>query len=386
MSFMKSLFFLSLIILLACCSSLKKNTSARFFEIDKKWARYTPAQIYLGPRKNHRMSSILFGDYIIQGNAIDGISAYKKSTGALVWTRRFDGGVEVGAALSGSNILFGANDGFFYALDAYNGKTRWSFPIKSEGLGVPTVSQGVVYFVAGNNTTYAISINSGEQLWFYSRVISKSMTVRGSAQPTVVGDSVYIGYSDGALVSLNKKTGSLKWERSLARNARFADIDAQAVFHKGRLYVTAYDGQLFSVNPDNGNIFWSTEDGGFTTPEIFEDRIFTSTSTGEVVALELSSGKRLWTYSLKNSVATAPVYYRGLLIFGEWQGQLVALDAMNGKKVTTYSTGRGVTSTPAIDAEAKLMYVITADANLFALALNWKKQSEKWEWEKSPYQ
>ena len=384
MYYLKSLSLILLVVLTAC-SSLKMESSARIFQIDRKWARYTPQENYLGPRLNHRMSPLLFGEYVIQGNSIDGIRAYKKNTGTSVWKRHFKGGVEVGAAISGSHLLFGANDGFFYGLDAYTGKTRWKFPMKSEGLGAPTVSQGVVYFTTGNNTVYAVSIESGEQLWFYSRVSSRSMTVRGASQPTVVKDTLYIGHSDGTIVALNKKTGSIKWERPLGSTERFADIDARPIYFKNRLYVSAYDGKFYSLNPSTGDIFWSTDDGGFNAPEINEGRIYISTSTGSVVCLELSSGKRLWSYKVSQSVATAPVYYRGLILFGEWQGQLIALDALTGKKVDSYATGRGVSSTPVLDLKSETIYVMTVDANLFAFALKWKKQWERWEWQKSPY-
>lgn len=367
------------------CSSLKKQTAERSFDFQRKWARHTIDGLYLGPRLNHKMAPLIFGEYIIQGNAVDGIRAYKKDSGAPVWSRFFDGGVEAGAALSGTTLLFGANDGFFYALDAYTGRTKWSFPIKSEGLGVPTVDGSTVYFVAGNNIVYAVNIESGEQLWFYSQMESASMTVRGVSQPTVVGDSVIVGFSDGSLYSLVKTTGTIQWERKLGGDDRFKDVDAKPLLHGGNIYVPAYDGQLYALDAVKGTTVWSTSDGGFTTPVIQGDTLYTSTSNGLVQALALSSGKKLWSYKVPQGVSGAPVYYRGLIIFGEWQGGLVALDSQTGAEVARYQTGRGVTSVPVIDAEGQRVFVMSADANLFAFELAWRKQSERWEWEKSPY-
>lgn len=375
----------ALLLSISACSSFKKEAAERVFTIDRKWARYTPKDIYLGSSLNHRMQPVLFGEYVIQGNSIDGIRAYKKTTGAPIWQRHFNGGVEIGAAISGSNLLFGAGDGFFYSLDAYTGRTRWSFPIKSEGLGEPTVQGDIVYFVAGNGTTYAVNINSGEQVWFYSRVASRPMTIRGSSQPTVVGNALILGFSDGNLVALNKETGSLMWERPLGSDERFSDIDAKPVLFEGQLYVSAYDGKLYSLDPQTGKVNWSVDHGGFTAPEINSNKIYVSSSLGEVLCLDLKSGKQIWSYRVPTGAATAPVYYRGLILFGEWQGKMVALDALSGELVDSYATGVGVTSTPTIDIDTGTLYVMTADANLFVFGLNWKKQSEKWEWQKSPY-
>lgn len=374
-----------LVVLASGCSSIRKQTSERNFKFHRKWARHTIDGVYLGPRLNHKMAPVLFGEYIIQGNAVDGIRAYKRDSGALVWSRHFDGGVEAGAALSGTTLLFGANDGFFYALDAYTGHTKWSFPIKSEGLGIPTVDGSTVYFLAGNNIVYAVNIDSGEQLWFYSQMESASMTVRGVSQPTVYGNSVIVGFSDGSLYSLVKSTGTIQWERKLGGDDRFKDVDAKPLLHEGRIYVPAYDGQLYALDAARGTTVWSTPEGGFVTPTVNGDTLYTSNSTGEVLALELSSGKKRWTYKVPEGVSGAPVYYRGLIIFGEWEGGLVALDALTGEMVDRYQTGRGVTSSPVIDSEGERMYVMSADANLFAFELSWRKKSERWEWEKSPY-
>ena len=386
MNLFSALIVSSIFLSLCACSSIKKEAAERVFTIDRKWARYTPIDLYLGASLNHRMQPLLFGEYVIQGNSIDGIRAYRKNTGAPVWQRHFSGGVEIGAALSGSNLLFGAGDGFFYSLDAYTGTTRWSFPIKSEGLGEPTVQGDVVYFVAGNGTTYAVNINSGEQIWFYSRVASRPMTIRGSSQPTIVGQSLILGFSDGNLVALNKDTGSMMWERPLGSDERFSDIDAKPVLFKGQLYISAYDGKLYSLDPQTGKVNWSVDHGGFTAPEIHENKIYVSSSTGEVLCLELSTGKKLWSYKVSGQgVATAPVYYRGLILFGEWRGNMVALDALSGEVVDSYSTGVGITSAPTIDIDTATLYVMTADANLFVFGLNWKKQWERWEWQRSPY-
>jgi outer membrane protein assembly factor BamB len=90
------------------------------------------------------MPALILGEMVIQGNGIDGIKAYHKKSGRLKWSKKISGGVEVGADQKGGTIFFGANDGFFYAVDVNTGKTKWTFPLRSEGIGRPRVSDNVV--------------------------------------------------------------------------------------------------------------------------------------------------------------------------------------------------------------------------------------------------
>lgn len=365
------------------CSLLKKNPAGRKFHFDRLWARHTLTDDYNGFRIIHRMQPVLFGEFVFQGNAIDGISAFNKKTGNLQWHRHIKGGVEAGAVLGGSTLFFGGNDGFFYAVDAYTGRSRWTFPLRAEGLGRPIFHDGVVYFLTGNNMAYALKADSGEQLWLYSRIDGSNITVRGSGEPTVADDKILFGFSDGFLVALNKKSGSVIWEKRLGTNPRFKDVDVKPIVRDDRIYVSSYDGLFYCLQLKDGSVIWTSEDGGFQTANLHEDRIFLTTSDSRVVALDIKSGKRIWEKPLKLTVGSAPQYYRGLLIFGEWQGELRALDALTGQSVDSYSTGRGLISPVRIDYDSQIAYVMGTDGDLYAFQLNWQKPSERWEWQKS---
>lgn len=366
------------------CSSLTKNRTvvAKKFHFDRAWARHTLSSNYSGYQLTHMMQPILFGELVIQGNAVDGIVAHDKNSGNLKWRRNIKGGVEAGAALGGETLFFGGNDGFFYAVDAYTGRNKWSFPLRAEGLGRPLVHEGVVYFLAGNSMAYALRADSGEQVWIYSRMDGANLTVRGASEPSVSGANILFGFSDGFLVSLNRSTGSLAWERRLATNVRFKDVDSKPVVRADRVYVSSYDGQLYCLSVKDGTTIWSSDDGGFQAPTIHESTVFVSTSDGRVASLDAKSGKKNWDTKLNQTIAGSPQYFRGLLIFGEWQGELVALDAMTGTKVNRYSTGRGLVSPLTLDYDGQKAFVMGTNGDLYSFRLSWQSPSVRWEWEK----
>ena len=351
------------------------------FNFEKSWVRRTVQNEYLGARVAHVMSPVLFESLVIQGNEIDGLVAYQQKSGREKWRRSITGGVTTAAKVHQGSLYFGAGDGFFYALDARTGSTKWSFPIRSEGLGAPLIYDNVVYFVSGTNSLYALKAESGEQVWFYNRIDAASLTVRGASEPTVVGASVLVGFSDGYLVSLNKSSGSVQWERKLGETVRFRDVDAKAVVDGGLAYVSSYDGKLYCINVNSGQVVWTNDEGGFTPVTIWQDTLFYSTSTRKVLALEKSSGKQVWSLDLANTVAGQPIVHRGLLIFGEWKGKLRAVDQKSGRAVTSFSTGLGITAMPTLNESTNYVYVMSADANLFALRLNLQSRLGGWEWE-----
>jgi outer membrane protein assembly factor BamB len=363
------------------CAFLEKNPPPKKFSFVRSWARQTTSENFYGYRVRHQMAPLLFENMIIQGNGIDGIAAYDKTSGHLVWKKNIPGGVEIGVALDKGNIFFGANDGFFYSLKANSGAVNWSFPLRAEGLGKPIIQNGAVYFIAGNNAAYALKSETGEQMWLYNRNDAASLTVRGGAEPTYLNGQVLFGFSDGYIVALDAARGVVAWEKQLGAGARFKDVDSKPVVDGDRIFVSNYDGNLYCLNAKDGKTLWSFEEGGYTPVTVLNDVVYYSTSTSAVVALDRTSGKLMWRKALAGSIASQPIYHKGLIIYGEWEGQLRAVDARSGADVAGYATGRGVTSTPVLDEKNNMAYVMSIDANLFAFHMGYHSAGEVWPWE-----
>ena len=372
--------FILLMLLMAGCSTLGTRASNRFF-VEKRWVRNTFEKEYLGGVRQHRFSPLVTDDLIIDANAVDGMVAYERTSAHFRWRLPIKNGAEASAVLSGEDLLFGASDGFFYAVNIKTGLVRWSYPIRAEGLGMPFVAEGVVYFLAGNNILHAIEISSGKSLWVYTRRDSSNLSIRGGSQPNVVGDTVYAGFSDGYLVALKKQTGTLIWEESLNRNKRFRDVDAFPVILDDKIYISSYDGALYCLNKTDGKIIWTVEDGGESAVTIQGSRLYYSTSSGKTLALDKDSGKVIWSFSNPIGIGVQPVIYRNMILVGEMQGSLLFLDERDGQLLTAFSPGWGVTSKPVVDAEKNEVYFTSAGANLYSLRLAWRRWAQLWPWE-----
>ncbi len=373
---------LCLLLLLTCigCTTAPPKGSNRFL-VETHWIRNTLAKEHAGSRRQHRFAPILTQDLIIQANSIDGIVAYDRKLVQPKWRLSLREGVEGGAIVAGQDLLFGASDGFFYAVNAATGEVRWTYPLRSEGLSVPYAEGGTVYFVSGNNVLTALEIATGKMLWVYTRRDPSMISIRGGSQPKVVGDMLYVGFSDGFLVALKASSGALVWEVPLNRNKRFRDVDAHPVVVDDRIYVSSYDGALYCLNRADGRVIWNYEDGGDSTVTVQNDRLYYSTSSGKVIAIDRASGKPIWTHQNASGVSVEPILYKEIVIAGEMNGPLNFLDQRTGAIVGQFEPGWGVTSRAVLDEKLNEVYFMSAGANLYALGMNWKRWTRTWPWE-----
>jgi outer membrane protein assembly factor BamB len=365
---------------LAVANLVAKDDSGLAVELKKVWVKQTTATPDVGYRKSVRMTPLVLKDRIIQGNAFDGITAINRESGYPIWRIPVRGGVEGGISIIKDRLFFGGNDGVFYSASAETGEIFWKVGVRSESLAAPLLEDGVVYFLTGNNVLHALDASDGRELWIYSRVDSQNFSVRGASSPIIKNDSLLLGFSDGYLVALNAKTGTLKWETPLNKNKRFRDIDSTPVVDGEFIYVTGYDSHLYCVRLDTGDLVWKAEPGGFGSVLVGGDRLFYSSSKGEVLAIDKKNGNPLWKFKLSEGIATTPVAYNDYIVVGESQGALRILKKENGLDVGHLSPGHGIFSPIAVDVEKNEFYFISNSALLYKIKAEWRNARDKDGW------
>lgn len=363
------------------CSTLDSNRAQRLV-FDKSWVRNTLAKQYYGNRRIQRFTPILTDDLVITGNSIDGLVAFDRKYVYEKWRFNVQDGVEPGAILSDGILYFGASDGQFYAVNSTDGKMLWTYPLKAEGLGKPTISGDAVYVLGGNNIAHALEPKTGKLIWTYNRRDASNLSIRGGSQPAVSGDLVYFGFSDGALVALNRTSGNVVWEANLNQNKRFKDVDAAPIIDGDVIYISSYDGKLYSLNKADGKINWSIDEGGYEAVLVAGKTLFLSSTSGKTIALDKGSGKIIWSKQNPNGIGTGFSLWRGVLIFGEMNGSLRFLDGRTGDFLAQFDPGRGVTARPYVDKKTNQVFFTSSDANVYALRLHWRRDIADWPWER----
>lgn len=373
-----SIFFL--LPILFGCAQLERlitdHPTRRVFSAEVQWVQQGPLHTNLSFRKINRFTPIFFshpqeGELVIQANALDGIAAYRKDSGRLIWRKTIANGVESTAALAGDVLYFGANDGYFYALSALNGDVKWSFPTRIENLAEPLIVDKLVYFLSGSNSLFALDRETGKQVWLYSRQDTQALSVRGGSRPAYRNGTIYVGFSDGAVVALTAQTGQVKWEKQLNRNKRFRDLDSNPVVDGDFLYIAGFDDHLYSLRAATGEVVWKSQYGGYGSPLVTGERVYYASTAETFEALDRATGQRIWAYGLKEGIATAAQIYKGLIVFGESQGSLKFLDLATGKEIAHFAPGRGIMSPPAVDEKSGRVFFISGEANVYSIRAGW---------------
>lgn len=270
-------------------------------------------------------------------------------------------------AYDSESIYFGSSDGFFYSVQLKTGEKNWSFPTRVENIGSPLFYKGMVYFLSGNNAFYALDAKTGKQIWLYSRIEATQFSIRGASEPVVDNDIIYVGFSDGALVSFNSQTGSVIWEKSINKNKKFKDVDSKIVIDRDRLYVSGYDEALYCLDKNTSNVIWKVNEGGFYPVTLQADKVYYSTTQDSILVIDAKNGNVEQNIRLKQGIGTQVVLYKDFMVFGETSGSLSFYN-MTKKMIThEYDPGRGIYSVPFIDEKNENVYFISNEGYLYKL-------------------
>ncbi len=136
---------------------------------------------------------------------------------------------------------------------------------------------------------------------------------------------------------------------------------AQPIVYDGVIYVPTGANDVFALDVDTGKILWTYEahlDEGITAVccgwesrgvAIGDGKVFAGQLDGKLVALDHATGKVVWSVQAETnadgfSITTAPLYYDGLVITGfaggdrAGRGRVKAFDARTGKLKWTFYT------------------------------------------------
>lgn len=367
------------------CSSVKK-TASRELVLEPRFVRSTVQNEFFGYRRINRMSPLLTDKMVIQGNAIDGLVAYDRKTGSEIWRLKIENGVEGGVEIAGSTLYFGGGDGMLRSVNAETGAVNWMVPVRAELLAPPTLESGFLFVQTGADVIYGLESGTGKLLWTYNRQVTSNLSVRATTRPVVSGDKLMVGFSDGFLVALRKRDGAVQWEKKLGKGNRFRDVDSTPVVSGDTAYVASFDGQLVAVKIENGDILWQTDLGGYLPVTVGEgaqaDRLYFATIDGRVVELDQATGKEKRSFKLSRGIATQPLLYKGVLLFGESEGALRVIELDKLKTVAQYQTGDGLISTPTIDKANAEIWMVSSAATLYSMKLRYYKVAERFPWKR----
>ncbi|VVT21030.1 Pyrrolo-quinoline quinone [Sphingomonas aurantiaca] len=239
------------------------------------------------------------------------IHAFAADTGTALWSAGITEGKLNKAARFGGGVSY--DDGKLYATDgvgdvvamnAADGAILWRAKPGAPLRGSPTVANGAVYVLTQDNQVFSLNQTDGKVQWVQSGTL-ETQGVFGVAAPAVSQGTVVAGFSSGELSAYRYENGRILWQDALSRTSvttsvsSLSDIDAAPVIDGGRVYAVGQGGRMVALELSTGQRLWEQNFAGISTPWIAGEWLFVVTDDARLVCLSRSNGKARWIAELK---------------------------------------------------------------------------------------
>ncbi len=360
------------------------------------------------------------------------LTALNINTGQEVWRTKLSNIRSTGAdiaALVYDNMVYtstvpGAGDVFYapggmgilYGLVAQNGSMVWSFNTVKDGnlWGHPEVNSG-----GGAWYTPAVDTDTGTMYWG----IGNPAPFPGTAEwPS--GSSFDTALYTDSMLAINHTTGQLEWyTQAVHHDIWDHDLQISPILAYGNVAGVQQDivigsgkaGKVFAFNADTGAIQWVTpvgihmnDDvdpivgqmtvypgilGGIETPMAYAGgivyvpvvnmpQVVTPTglnfsgsfdlaaATGELVAINITTGHILWDKTFTSMNVGAATVVNDLVFTATLDGMIYAFDRFTGDQMFQYQAPAGINAWPAVAGDTIVWPCgIGANSSLLALSL-----------------
>ncbi|VXD06472.1 Outer membrane protein YfgL, lipoprotein component of the protein assembly complex (forms a complex with YaeT, YfiO, and NlpB)-like; Uncharacterized PQQ-containing dehydrogenase 2 [Sphingomonas sp. T1] len=296
--------------------------------------------------------------------------AFKSDTGGALWTTPITEGKINQSARFGGGVSY--DDGKVYATDgvgdvvamnASDGAILWRAKPGGPLRGSPTVSNGAVYVLTQDNQIFSLNQGDGKVQWVQSGTL-ETQGVFGVAAPAVSQGTVVSGFSSGELSAYRYENGRILWQDALSRTSittsvsSLSDIDAAPVIDGGRVYAVGQGGRMVALELSTGQRLWEQNFAGISTPWIAGEWLFVVTDDARLVCLSRSNGKARWIAQLqrfdnekkKKGPVTwyGPILAGGRLILTNSRGEIVSVNPGDGAVGSTIETKTPFTLPPIV--------------------------------------
>jgi len=214
------------------------------------------ANIGAGNSRKNRITAdpVVADGRVFTLDAVSTVSAVSTS-GEILWSRSLVPAGDSASDASGGGLAYGdgklfVSSGFgqLTALDPASGAEIWQQNLRATGTGDPSVRDGLVYLVAGDQVAWAVETDTGRIAWRLSASPNLKNVVGGPA-PAITDKYAVFAFGSGELQGAFRKGGLRLWDSQVAgqrkgfSTARIGDITTDLCGHAFRTHRGPWAGQ-----------------------------------------------------------------------------------------------------------------------------------------------
>jgi len=330
-----------------------------------------------------RIKPIVAYNKVYSASRTGDVVAYEKESGDKVWQadlsdindeRSFwDSRVSAlvaGGPIAGMNKIFlGTENGDVFALDAETGELVWQAKIKGEVITPPAIDSGILVVNSASGVLKGFDANTGDELWKAEQDVP-ALTLRGISTPVIASGGVLVGSGKGELGVYILEKGQAGWTTEVGEATgstelqRVIDVDSAPVVFGDKVYAISARGNLVAIELKSGRILWKRQYSSFRQIAVYRNDIFITNTRGHIYALNRIDGIERWSnVELTNRSVTGPAVVDDYIVVGDFEGYLHWLDQETGEIVSRHQVdSSGIYSTPTVVDD--VMYSQSRDGDL----------------------
>ncbi|SMY09088.1 PQQ-like beta-propeller repeat protein [Flavimaricola marinus] len=287
-----------------------------------------------------------------------------------------------GLAAAGETVYATTGFGRLVAMDVATGGERWVQDLDASG-GAPTVAGDLVYVVARDSRAWAIERSSGRVAWTLDGTPSTA-NFAGGAGPAVNNDVAIFPFPSGEVLGAFPQGGLRRWSSVIAGarpgeagSLSANDISSDPVILGDTVYVGNLSGRVVAMQATTGERLWTATEGALSPVVPVGGSLFLVNDINELVRLDASDGTPIWRQPLPQSeesggltrrtsrfVHFGPILAGGRLVVASSDGVLRSFDPVSGALVSAVPLPGGAASHPVV--AGGVLYVVSADGQLMA--------------------
>lgn len=199
--------------------------------------------------------------------------------------------------------------------------------------------------LVSSSQIFAVDPVSGNEIWRFPAEADRKITF--FAQPAITSDGDLIaGSYNNHVYRINGKNGSLIWDKEIGSD-HF--IGAPVIAGELALLPNA-DGNLYAVNLESGSKVWafSAQKAIWAAPVVDEETVYLGSLDHYLYAVRLDNGQERWSFDAGFAIADSPTISDGLILVGTFGNELFALDKNTGRKKWSIATEAWVWSSASV--------------------------------------
>ena len=265
------------------------------------------------------------------------ILAIDRASGNQIWRQNTKTHITGGPGAGNNLVTVGTGKAEVIALSADTGEILWRSRVTSEVLAAPKVAGNLILARTIDGKIFGLNAEDGKRMWVYERSVP-ALTLRGTSAPVVSGDYVISGFDDGRLVAIELQSGKPVWETRIALGSgrseleRMVDINAEPVIIDGLVYAATFQGRVAALDLNSGRILWTRDISSYAGLCVDNNAVYITDDGSAVWALDRLTGVSIWKQDkLYARAVTAPESIGDLVVVGDLEGYLHWMSKSTGE-------------------------------------------------------